>query len=112
MVTVGQRGPLPHRKGRNSGEQHFTEQAHRQKNTRTKLLQNKTIILVSQVSSHTYSRYFAYKIYLYYIFIYFAAKYECIELPAQQRHLDLVGQCHCFTSYLHFRFHSVAGALE
>src|SRR4029434_10007824 len=31
MVTVGQRGPLPHRKGRDSGEQHFTEQAHKQK---------------------------------------------------------------------------------
>lgn len=27
------------------------------------------------------------------IYIYFAAKYECIELSAQQRHLDLVGQC-------------------
>ena len=25
------------------------------------------------------------------IYIYFAAKYECIELSAQQRHLDLVG---------------------
>src|SRR4029434_431436 len=83
VVTVGQRGPLPHRKGRDSGEQHFTEQANRQKNTRIRLLQNKTIMVVSQVYSHTYSRYFAY------IYIYIAAKYECIELSAQQRHLDL-----------------------
>src|SRR4029434_10627943 len=64
MVTVGQRGALAHRKGRDSGEQHFTEQAHRQKNTRIKLLQNKTIMLVSQVYSHTYSRYLAKNIYI------------------------------------------------
>src|SRR4029434_2406611 len=67
MVRVGERGLLPHRKGRDSGEQHFTAQAHRQKNTLIKLLQNKTIMLVSQVYSHTYARYFALKknIYIY-----------------------------------------------
>src|SRR4029434_7511725 len=27
------------------------------------------------------------------IYVYFAAKYECIELSAQQRHLDLVVEC-------------------
>src|SRR4029434_4751615 len=32
-VTVGQRGKLPHRKGRDSGEQHFTEQAQTEKHT-------------------------------------------------------------------------------
>src|SRR4029434_2112049 len=55
MVTVGQRGPLPHRKRRDSGEQHFTEQANRQKHTRIKLLQNSTIIRVSLVYSHTHT---------------------------------------------------------
>jgi len=61
------------------------------KNTQIKLLQNENIMLVSEVYSHTYSRSFALK--KIYIYIYFAAKYECIELSVQQRHLDLVGQC-------------------
>src|SRR4029434_163842 len=78
MVTVGQRGPLPHRKGRDSGEQHFTKQAHRQKNTHIKLLQNNNAC-ESSLFTHIYARYFALKKKLY---IYFAAKYECIELSA------------------------------
>src|SRR4029434_459087 len=108
MVTVGQRGPLPHRKRRDSGEQHFTEQAHRQKNTHIKLLQNKTIMLVSQVYSHAYSRYFAF-------FFFFSAKHRCIELSAPQRHLDLVGQCpmcpivcHLCTPQIHKHTHTSA----
>src|SRR4029434_5506990 len=44
---------LPHKAERDSGEKHFTEQANRQKNTRIKLLQNKTIMLVSQAYSQT-----------------------------------------------------------
>src|SRR4029434_2716708 len=80
-------GPLPHRKGRDSGEQHFTEQANRQKNTRIKLLQNNNAC-GSSLFTHIFTLLCIKKKYLY-----CAAKYECIELSAQQRHLDLVGQC-------------------
>src|SRR4029434_5013048 len=48
--------PLPHRAERDSGEQHFTEQAHRPKHTQIKLLQNRTIMLVNQVYSQIHSR--------------------------------------------------------
>src|SRR4029434_6793959 len=37
---------LPHRAESDSGEKHFTEQAHIQKHTRIKLLQNRTRMLV------------------------------------------------------------------
>src|SRR4029434_5286358 len=46
---------VAHRAEKDSGEQHFTEQAHRQKHTRIKLLQNSTIMLVSLVYSHTHT---------------------------------------------------------
>jgi len=67
---------------------HLTLSTQTEKHTNqiTPKLQN--IMLVSQIYSHTYSRYFALI-----ENVYFAAKYECIELSAQQHHLDQVGQC-------------------
>src|SRR4029434_4853961 len=96
MVTVGQRGPLPHRKGRDSREQHFTEQAQTEKHTNQITPKQDFNACESSLFTHIF------------IYIYIAAKYECIELSAQQRHLDLVGQCptcpYCRNATAHINF--------
>src|SRR4029434_5023901 len=54
MATVLSLRRCPTGKG-GTAESSISQSKHRQKNTQIKLLQNKTLMLVSQVYSHTYS---------------------------------------------------------